>query len=607
MPPRKTVPGTQLMNPATIQIVSTRERGCQHFCPPATPCRDMTIFGTKWAFLPRPGGPPPASAVTALSKRAGSCGILNAMSTKSSNSPRKVGEEKQEKVRPRSGKRTREELAAALAEAEREIAFLKGSPCREGAGTPDEGSAYDLRERVKELNCLYSISGIVEKHGISLREVLQETVGIIPDAWQYPEITSCRITLEGEVFTTPGFRETRWRQSQRILAHGSVVGSLDVCYLDQRPEKDEGPFLKEERSLINVIAERMGAIVEWKRAEEALHESEVKNRALLSAIPDLIFQVDKAGAVLGVHEGNFTNFAGFLGTLVGKSVFELSDRQGVLPRRMLEQGMIYVNRALSTGRAQVFEQHIVLDGRASDFEVRIVVIREDEVLAMVRDITLRKRLEREILEISGREQRRIGQDLHDSLCQHLAGIGFLSKALERRISSGAEARPDDAREIVGLIDQAITLTRGFARGLNPVRLEADGLMNGLLELAANTERLFGIKCRFVCDEPILFHDNAVAVHLYRIAQEALSNAIKHGKGNSVTITFRRDGNQNILTVKDNGVGFTNTVKYGSGIGINIMNYRASMIGASLSIGDGPDGGTLLTCSFMNDSNAKEGA
>ena len=497
-------------------------------------------------------------------------------------------------------------LASSLTESRKEVARLKRQVRRlKRVGQSNEGTAYDLRERVKELNCLYSISSLAEKREMSLGEFLQETVNIIPDAWQYPEITCCRIILENETFTTTNFRKTGWMQSRRIVADGSEIGSLEVFYLRKKPEEDEGPFLKEERSLINVIAERIGAIVERKRREEALYESEEHNRALLSAIPDLIFQVDRNGTVVGFHEGTFAGIRELLYELVGKSVYCISDEKKLFPKRMVEQCMIYVNRAFATGKAQVFEQHIPLGGKARDFEVRIVVSRGNKALGMVRDITLRKRLEREILEISGREQRRIGQDLHDSLCQHLAGIGFLSKALERQIAAGSGSRPDDAAEIVGLIDQAITLTRGFARGLNPVRLEADGLMNGLLELAANTERLFGIRCVVEFDEPMFPGDNGVALHLYRIVQEALSNAVKHGRAGTVTIGFRKEGNLNILSVKDNGVGFANTVSRSNGIGLNIMNYRASVIGASLNIGDSPGGGAFVVCTFEDGCGLKE--
>jgi signal transduction histidine kinase len=229
----------------------------------------------------------------------------------------------------------------------------------------------------------------------------------------------------------------------------------------------------------------------------------------------------------------------------------------------------------------------------------MVACTNNNVLGIVRDITRRKRLENEIIEISGREQRRIGQDLHDSLCQHLAGIGFMGKVLENKIAGQQPLIPADVNEIVGLIDQAITMTRGFARGLNPVRLEADGLVFALSELAINVEKLFSIVCRFEYTNLILIHDNAMATHLYRIIQEALNNAIKHGKADAVTIMLRQEGTTCILTVQDNGIGIGNMVNQGKGIGLNIMQYRASMIGATLDVKNAEFGGTILTCSFQN--------
>jgi len=112
---------------------------------------------------------------------------------------------------------------------------------------------------------------------------------------------------EENLFQTPGFRETRWKQSQPILVKGQQIGALEIYYLEERPIKDEGPFLKEERSLINVIAERIGGIVERKRASEALRKSEEQNRAVLSAIPDLMFQIDRKGTFVSLHEGRFSD------------------------------------------------------------------------------------------------------------------------------------------------------------------------------------------------------------------------------------------------------------------------------------------------------------
>jgi signal transduction histidine kinase len=495
------------------------------------------------------------------------------------------------------------DLRDALRKAEKKIERLKESEKKRKKSQKDlEDLTYRLKERVKELNCLYTISSIVEKQGVSLEEVLQGTVDIVPDAWQYPEITCSRIVLGDREFRSTRFTETPWKQSQRITIHGEKTGFLEVFYLEEKPIEDEGPFLKEERSLINVIAERIGEIVERKRAEEALYESESKNLALLDAIPDLMFQVNDTGILTGFHEGKFSIPQEIAGQLIGKNIYALFAAKRLLPKRALDQAMAHVKQTLETGKAQIFEQHITFNGDQRDFEVRMVTCTNNNVLGIVRDITRRKRLENEIIEISGREQRRIGQDLHDSLCQHLAGIGFMGKVLEKKITEKQPLLPTDVNEIVELIDQAITMTRGFARGLNPVRLEADGLVFALSELSVNVEKLFGIVCRFEYTDMILIHDNAVATHLYRIVQEALNNAIKHGRADTVVIMLRQEGTTCILTVQDNGLGIGNMANQGKGIGLNIMQYRASMIGASLDVRNAEFGGTALTCSFQNNND-----
>ena len=516
------------------------------------------------------------------------------MSTENIHKPKKNGTKKDVGDGPRN------DLRDTLRKAEKKIERLKESEKKRKKSQKDlEDLTYRLKERVKELNCLYTISSIVEKQGVSLEEVLQGTVDIIPDAWQYPEITCSRIVLGDREFRSACFTETSWKQSQRIIVHGEKTGFLEVFYCEEKPIEDEGPFLKEERSLINVIAERIGEIVERKRSEEALYESESKNLALLDAIPDLMFQVNDAGTLTGFHEGKFSIPREIAGQLVGKNIYSLFAAKRLLPKRALDQAMAHVKQTLETGKAQIFEQHIPFNGDQRDFEIRMVTCTNNNVLGIVRDITRRKRLENEIIEISGREQRRIGQDLHDSLCQHLAGIGFMGKVLEKKIAEKQPLLPTDVNEIVELIDQAITMTRGFARGLNPVRLEADGLVFALSELSVNVEKLFGIVCRFEYTDMILIHDNAMATHLYRIVQEALNNAIKHGRADTVVIMLRQEGATCILTVQDNGLGIGNMANQGKGIGLNIMQYRASMIGASLDVKNAEFAGTILTCSFQN--------
>jgi len=514
-----------------------------------------------------------------------------------------MGNEKEKRVRPEVNTETLDEetapgLSDALRQAERQIErFRKSEQKLLRSRKILEELTDQLRERVKELNCLYAISGIIEKQGLTLEEALQQTVDVIPQAWQYPEIACSRIVLDGLGFQSASCSETIWKQSQRILLSGKEAGFLEVFYSEERPPRDEGPFLKEERSLIKVIAERIGEMVVRKRAEEALRESQSQNRALLDAIPDLMFQVDGEGVLLGFHQGQFELARFITPDILGRNLYEIGELRSVLPRRLMDQVMAYVHHTLETGGMQIFEMNIPFFEERKDFEIRMVPYPPNNVLAIVRDITRRKRLEREILEISGREQRRIGQDLHDSLCQHLAGIGFMGKVLEKKIAAHRKLEPADVSEIVDLIDQAITMTRGFARGLNPVRLEAEGLRMALSSLADNVEKLFGISCPVIYEEDIGIFDPAVATHLYRIVQEALNNAIKHGKADTVTVALRQQEDTVILTVSDNGCGICNAVASGKGMGLNIMGYRASMIGASLDIADGETGGTKVTCTL----------
>jgi PAS domain S-box-containing protein len=133
--------------------------------------------------------------------------------------------------------------------------------------------AHDLDERVKKLNCFYGISKVRERPDIAFEEMLQEIVDLIPASWQYPEITCARIIIEGQEYKTKNFKETVWKQTSNIVVHGKLIGILEICYIEKKPESDEGPFQKEERHLISSIAERLGRVTEHKRAEGALRKA----------------------------------------------------------------------------------------------------------------------------------------------------------------------------------------------------------------------------------------------------------------------------------------------------------------------------------------------
>ena len=227
--------------------------------------------------------------------------------------------------------------------------------------------------------------------------------------------------------------------------------------------------------------------------------------------------------------------------------------------------------------------------------------RVSEKTAALRDeMTERERLEKEILAISEREQRRIGYDLHDNLCQHLTGTAIAAVIVEQDLAEmGIEKASGDVRRLVNLVEEGISLSREIARGLSPVQLEPQGLMDAFEALAATTSNRLKTECHFEHDGPVLVDDAATAIHLYRIAQEAISNAIRHGRAKRFIISFSEMEDVIVLAIKDDGCGLPSVLPVGKGMGLRIMKHRATMIGAGISVNLDPGGGTIVSCSLKN--------
>jgi signal transduction histidine kinase len=210
-----------------------------------------------------------------------------------------------------------------------------------------------------------------------------------------------------------------------------------------------------------------------------------------------------------------------------------------------------------------------------------------------------RELERTVEQISEAEQRRIGQDLHDGLGQHLTGVAFMSKALTQKLSADGRPEAADAATINQLVNESIRWTRDLARGLAPMDLDRTSLPESFQELARKTSRMFSVECTYDGIETLTLPDDEVALNLYRVAQEAVSNGVKHGKARNVTIDLRRVDGGLTLTVHDDGVGFDPAAvaagPAATGMGLMVMRYRAGVIGAHLDIAPGPDGGTMVRC------------
>jgi PAS domain S-box-containing protein len=217
-------------------------------------------------------------------------------------------------------------------------------------------------------------------------------------------------------------------------------------------------------------------------------------------------------------------------------------------------------------------------------------------LAVITDVTERRGLEREILEIAGREQLRIGSDLHDGLGQDLTGVALMLRSVVAQLRKENSAARTDVEDIISLVNGAIESTRAMARGLAPVGADRGGLIAGLQSMAVRGMERYGVRAHFNTSlkEPLTLDDGA-ATHLYRIAQEAFTNAIRHGRVTQVTIELATTDGTLTLSVQDNGRGFDERNASNNGMGMKLMRYRAQMLGGDVIIVNNMGGGVIVRC------------
>jgi two-component system CheB/CheR fusion protein len=336
-------------------------------------------------------------------------------------------------------------------------------------------------------------------------------------------------------------------------------------------------------------------LIRQKLEDEAALEERFQE--LFENANDIVYTHDLEGRITSINQMGEQLLQRPRTELLSRNIVELiSDEQRPAARQWLE------NVLKDSGPPTAEWDFVSVSGQRVKVEISTRLIERGgkvvEVEGIARDITERKRLEREILEISNREQRRIGHDLHDGVCQQLAGIAFMSSTLADELEEKGAAQSSQAEQISLLINDAINQTRGVARGLFPVRLEENGLISALEELASNAIEMFKINCRFVSEDPPASVDNGIGAHLYYIVLEAVGNAIKHGKAKNITITLEASGDRYSLRVKDDGIGFSQNDTRLTGMGIRIMQYRARVVGASLTLRSQPGSGTDIACLFV---------
>jgi PAS domain S-box-containing protein len=385
-------------------------------------------------------------------------------------------------------------------------------------------------------------------------------------------------------------------------------------------------------------------ITERRRAEEELRQSQRFALSTLEAIPASLAVLDETGTIISTNQ-SWEQFAQTNGAVpssvsAGINYLEVCDKaagEGSEERHHFAEGIRTVMRGESSRFSIEYPCHAPDEqrwfvGYATAFGVdgppRVVIAhvdiserkRAEQVVRLLnqelerrveqrtealdltnkelnRQISMRRQLEEEILHISEREQQRIGQDLHDDLGQQLAGIWLLSDVLKSSLAREGSAEAANAEKITGLLKNALGLTRALSRGLHPVAAGAGGITKAMDELAARTCDAFRINCGCHCrfDTDL---DNTTATHLYRIAQEAVTNAVKHGMASQIDISLSSNAHSITLSVKNNGLSMPEPSASHQGMGLRIMRYRADMIGGTLKIQNNPEaGGTIVTCTL----------
>lgn len=453
----------------------------------------------------------------------------------------------------------------------------------------------EILDHISECVITTDLNGIVtywnaaceQVFGYSREEMLDQSAVKI-----YPKVAENRFREDLE--RLKGGQEVKG-QWKTITKEGKVIW-IDV--LAKPLTNDKGKPI----AIIGSVHE----IQEIKRLEKELEENRAQAQAILETTIDGIITVDE--------EGNIKSFNKAASKIFGYSEEEVLGRNvKMLMSDPYYSEHDYLNRYPETEEKRIIGYRRELTGKKKDGSLFPMELSVSEVqwkgkklfTGVVNDISERRRLEREILRISEEERRNLGQDLHDGLGQMLTGISLISQNLARKLKSNDIPGAGEVQEISNLIKEADEYAKALAHGLIHVNFEEEGLQTALYQLSNQAEKFFDITCSCTCDSSIKIDNNMKAMNLYRIAQEAVSNAVKHGSAKNIDISLTAEKNSIQLAIKDNGIGFSESTreKNKKGMGIYIMKYRANMMAGNLEITNTDDNKTAVICSIpLNNIN-----
>lgn len=366
------------------------------------------------------------------------------------------------------------------------------------------------------------------------------------------------------------------------IAEGECFGGITFCL---RGDTRLPPI-----EVIEALVFQAAVAMKRWEAEAELRRSEERYRLLMERAPDPYGVMDADGKLIQVNESACQTLRYTRDALLGIDVSEILDPEELatkpIPWERIRTDPGFVDsRRMKRG-----------DGTFVMFELRSTMLPGGDVLVCARDVTERREVERAAIEAGEKERQAVGRDLHDSLGQELAAIGYLSAALETRLKNQKSSEAESANEIASLVRDAVSRTRRMAHGLNPIDMSEDGILISLELLTAQLRNAGRIDCELSIDGTVSEIPEETAIHLYQISQEATSNAIRHGSPNRIEISLRINGRRGELAIKDDGSGIPVGAEGGTGMGLRAMRFRADLIDGQLDVQSDESGATVL-CTF----------
>jgi len=379
-----------------------------------------------------------------------------------------------------------------------------------------------------------------------------------------------------------------------IINQEKTTGLIRITYRSKTVD------LEIDKVILLIAADILAAVNIRSEALRALLESENKTRTILETTVDAIITIDERGNIETFNLAAEKLFGYNSDEVKGKNVKIL------MPDPYVHEHDEYLERYHKTGERQIIGIGREVVGKRKDGSLFPMYLAVSELnlagrkiyTGIVRDITEERRLEKEVMRISEHERHRIGQDLHDGLGQMLSGIGLLSRHMVKRLKAESHPLSADMEEIADLLKESDDFSRNLAHGLVKIDLDRGGFNAALEELVRQSVRLFRITCEFKASNEINLNERTSAEHLYRIIQEGINNAVKHGQADHVVVSALENRSFLRFQIKDNGIGFPANWREKEGMGVRIMEYRARLIGAHIDISNNMNKGATITCTHL---------